>query len=92
MRLHPPLLDTEYGFCPKYTIKAGDTLFQIAQELNVTQGVTLLRLLTSCGCRLSGQEGLATQSNPGVGCVLNQSCMLVPLVCSNCRRADQGRH
>lgn len=34
----PSLLVAEYGFCPKYAIQSGDTIFQLAEKLNVTTG------------------------------------------------------
>ncbi|EFN50746.1 hypothetical protein CHLNCDRAFT_59444 [Chlorella variabilis] len=53
--LHAVAADTitkEYGFCPKYAIQSGDTIFQLAEKLNVTTEA-LTEAATGCGADLS---------------------------------------
>lgn len=49
-RIGPLRYSAEYGVCPKYTVKEGDTLFDISKALGVEQG----------GCRCCHQQPAAT--------------------------------
>lgn len=46
----PPHRPAEYGVCPRYTVKQGDILFDIAKKIGVEQGEQGSVAATACDC------------------------------------------